>query len=280
MGNILISLFFVYSVAAQTPSSMRDSTKEAEIVKAKAIVEEINLLSLLKTQYDLTPYYTDVYSDKQGKVRKVIMYGGYPEAHFLTIEYFDEEGNLCYLIFGNGDAEERGHYCPENTYMYHNSGNAYFSSGEVIAVESKYWCGEDMVLIPRNDLMFGEGDMHSGYDKNTQELEERIVKMKNDTSWLPEIKKSTKLFSFSKNNIKINDDVVINTNDVIIREGPTLKSGKKEQFDSGMIVKIIEVGYPETIGKFGTHKWYKIEHWVASGWVFGAFIEPVYFEFE
>lgn len=280
--RILFFLCLVYNVVAQTPASRPGSSRKAEIiVKTKAIVEEINHLKLLKTQYALSPEYADVYADEEGQIRKVIMYGGYPEANFLTIEYFDEEGNLCHLIFEEGDACEGGDYCPENTSMYQHCGNAYFRNKKLIALESKYWCGDDMVLISRNGIMLEESKyLDDGYHKNTQRLEDLIVERKKDTSCTLEIKKSTELFSFSKDSLKINDNVVVNANDVIIREEPGLKSGKENKFDSGLVVKIVEIGDPETIEKFGTHKWYKIEHWLGSGWIFGAFIEPVYFEYE
>ena len=280
--RVLFFLCLVSSVAAQTPVSLQDSSKKAEVVvKTKAIVEEINNLKLLKTQYTLGSEYADVYADEEGQIRKVIMYGGYPESNFLTIEYFDEEGNICHLIFEEGDACERGDYCPENTSMYQHCGNAYFNNQKVIVLESKYWCGDTLVLISCDDVMLRESEyLCDGYHRNTQRLKELIVERGKDTSCNLEIKKSTELFSFSKDSLKINDNVVINSNDVIIREGPGLKSGKKHKFDSGMVVKIIEIGDPETIEKFGTHKWYKIEHWLGSGWIFGAFIEPVYFEYE
>lgn len=281
MRGILFFLCLVYNVTAQTPACVQDSSKKAEIiVKTKAIVEEINHLKLLKTRYDLTPYYSDVYADEEGQIRKVIMYGGYPEGNFLTIEYFDEGGNICHLIFCHHDACERGDYCPRNTSMYQNNGNTYFSDEKVIALESKYWCGDDMVLISRDDIMLEESEyLCDGYHKNTQRLKGLIVERKKDTSINLRIKKSTKLFSFSEDSLKINDDVVINTNDVIIREGPGLKSGKKYKLHSGSSVKIIEIGKPETIEKFGTHKWYKIERRSDVGWIFGAFIEPVYFDY-
>lgn len=280
MKGILFFLCLVYNVAAETLVSEQDSIKKAEIVKTKAIVEEINNLKLLKIQYDLTPYYTDVYSDEEGQLRKVIMYGGYPESSFLTIEYFDEEGNICHLIFENGHACERGDYCPENTSMYHHCGNAYFRSGKLIALESKYWCGDYDVLISRNEIMLEESKyLCDGYHKNTQKLKNLIAEREKDTSCNLGVKKSTELFNFSRDSLKVGNNVVINSNDVIIREGPGLKSDKKHKFDSGIVVKIKEIGDPETIEKYGTHKWYKIEYWGDVSWIFGAFIEPVYFDY-
>ncbi len=282
MKGIVCFLFAIYSVVAQTPSYTKATNEKAEsIEKIKAVVEEINHLKLRKTRYELTPYYLDTYSDEQGKIRKAIMYGGYPESNLLTIEYFNEEGNICHLIFENGDAEERGNHCSENTYMYHHCGNTYFANGKMIFLESKYWCG-DGILVSTNTIMLEESKyFNDGYHINTQRIMKLLAEREKDTSVNLEIMKSEKLYYFSEDNLQINDYVVINTNDVIVREGPDFKSDKKEKYDTGMYVKIIDTGNPETIEKYGTHKWYKIEDsGYRVGWIFGAFIEPVYLEFE
>lgn len=291
MKGLLFFLCLVCNVAAQIPSSVKDSSKEVEsIVKIKAIVEEINNLKLLKIQFRVDPDYADVYFDEQRKIRKVIMYGGYPESGFFTIENFDEEGDICHLIFEGGDAENRGHYCPENSDMYSHYGNAYFNNGEVIAFESKYECsGTDHNSISVNTIMPEEsGYLYSGYHKNTQRLKELlgelIFERGNGSSSDIEIRKSTNLFCFCKDSLEVDDYVVINANDVIIREEPDVKSGKKDIIDSGTKAEIKEIGDLATIGKYGTHRWYKITYWNSlgsgNGWIFGALIEPVYFEYE
>jgi hypothetical protein len=71
---------------------------------------------------------------------------------------------------------------------------------------------------------------------------------------------------------------IINTNDVRFRDKPT--SGKViAKLKAFNEVKVLNVGSKETIKPYGTYHWYNVLSSVhnQTGYVFGAFLEPVEF---
>jgi hypothetical protein len=63
---------------------------------------------------------------------------------------------------------------------------------------------------------------------------------------------------------------------VILRSEPNTKSKVLTKLDAIDTVEIISIGKSEKIGRFGEHHWYQVKTmWDKTGWVFGAFLEPV-----
>ncbi|GMT50322.1 MAG: hypothetical protein IEMM0008_1861 [bacterium] len=89
---------------------------------------------------------------------------------------------------------------------------------------------------------------------------------------------------------------MINRNNVSIRSGPSTKSKTLYTLHYSEAITILATGKEQTIRRWGRHKWYKVSYLVfkdvnghkktgnideldkqvkKTGWVFGAFLEPV-----
>jgi uncharacterized protein YgiM (DUF1202 family) len=73
----------------------------------------------------------------------------------------------------------------------------------------------------------------------------------------------------------INQITFINNDNVNLREDAKTSSKVIRTMTYGDTVKILEVLHEETVKNVGTYNWYKVEIIQRTGYVFGAYLEPV-----
>jgi len=243
--------------------------------------EEINSMVLYKAYLEWTNSERELFPDDKGSIdggfycyfdsdnnlRKIISWSEYPESSSAIIAYYNEEGELMYIIFSE--------FQPEG---YSYQGIAYKThSGEFSdSIDFKY-------KVQYNDMADFENSNVQGISNKYPSIigEWRLsnyIHIDCLKSYLqietlqppPNCKKIQFNKQLSKNHTSFT-----NSHNVNLREQPNTSSKVITTIDIGSRVIILDVLQEELIENTGNYNWYRIDNYGIEGYIFGAFLEPV-----
>lgn len=215
-----------------------------------------------------------IFVDSHNRIRKYISKFSYPECAEHIIEYFDEEGNLSKLIYNSF------------TLITMNSlyGTVFFHKGKPIDIDTTLLLyndqnpGKDIVISNKLPLK-----KYINYHISTTEFMKE-----HDLIGVDFNKYQSEVYHSFKNPKDIlkkrNYYAYINSNNIVLREKPSINSKAIEKMNALTCVALINVIKEDMIDKLGSSYWYKvtncrhdpqyksIKH---SGYIFGTFIEPI-----
>ena len=253
---------------------------ESLIENCKKEVQQINKLTLERTivRYPSAfeddkvqfPSYQDVsesmsyiYKDNNGNIRKFLTMFNHVELSGYTVHYFDAIGKIVY-----SHIYSRSYMTPHfYGYRYMYEGKQVFCDMDVYdedkdsweritynwgEILSSYYNSFDKILHADSILSFCE----SSY--NVQDI--FIADLTDKICFVPPAK-GTK--------------TIINAKRVNIREKDTVNSSSILTPLFGEIVEILEKGKEENIAPYGMHNWYKVVVNDKTGYIYGAFLEPI-----
>ncbi len=228
--------------------------KNQKIARIDQEVKKINV-QMLKKYYrkdiqkdsdgnDYAVKTTSVYGNKKNQLRKVILVSQSEERDWRSIFYYNLRGRIILEIFHTwdmGGSDSRGRV---------------------------YYSNKKMLKKRLNK-------------KRNWSLKEQFEKL-----GPIQLSKLKFLGNFTFKTPKKNNRVYVNHNNVVLRSGSSVRTKKLSLLYALQgSLKILAVGKKETIKGFGTHHWYQVDYSGyqtldqnikgRSGWVFGAFLEPV-----
>jgi hypothetical protein len=219
------------------------------------------------------PKYADgyqcIYFDSEGNMRKYISWFDYPESFATTIAYYNEKGELIYIISCN--------YQPEG-YSYQGIAFKTVNDDYDHNIEFKYKVQYNEMNEFENYTIQGNSNKYQAIvcDLNLLELyanvEALAVCLAIEEMQPPQKCKKVQFTKPSKDQKTFTNYLNIN-----IREDGKTSSAIINTIDCGITVKIVDILPEENVGNFGNHNWYKIEYnnYNNLGYIFGAFLEPV-----
>ncbi len=264
----LYYLFLIGLVAVQCSGNLSYSKTKADTIKQiHEEVKGINRLVLKKTIHKIMSRNYEsqkavIYFDTKGRIRKVIYsWDVIPTVGHKTM-YYKANGNLCYTGFSqiNGaGGEGKIRLC----------GTIHFKDRQVIKIDTiKYVLRSKKVLRINS---FPKGDAQN-----------RTVKDLKKAFKLPDKRPSSGRYTF---HIPSRGKTTIHKKFVLIQRKPNVKHNVPYKLYYSDQVTVLAVGKKESKGHWGKYKWYKISHLYpdhkshkkrrVTGWVFGAFLEPV-----
>lgn len=257
----------------------RPQTPEEVVGSIRKEVGRIQALALVKLSYGKPNLsgcgssVEDIYIDDRGRVRRLEFQGTCSPAAYLweeRIEYFNGEGDLVHLLFVNYNGPLTG-----------TRGSAFFSGGK--AVRTYSIVNGETISRPKAPVQEFNATAQ-GIVKRLGIAAGQVSKGRRVSLRLP---------------VK-NDTAIINTNDVMIRSAPSRTGRRLNDYKSdGRLprevrysvgahvfsrAKVLDIGPEETIEPWGTHRWYRVkvqdinmidDTRTYTGWIFGAFLEPV-----
>jgi len=205
------------------------------------------------------------YFDSNGNLRKFMLRWEYPESLSLIIAYYNEEGELMYIIFSDFQPEGYSYQgIAYKTYCGEFSDSITFNYN----VQYKFLPDFENRNVQGNSnkypSMIGEWKLSSYVHVDSLKSHLQIETIQP----LPNSKK-VKFYKPSKN-----QTTFINSHGINLIEGINTSSKVIINIDIGKKVKILDVLQEESVGNFGNYNWYKIEVNNISGYVFGGFLEP------
>jgi len=267
---LFISIFLGYLGVAYS-QNIGIAEKEAinGMVLYKAYTDnkpEGGMLTPVKPEY--FEGFSACYFDEEGNLRKFVQRIEYPESLLETIAYYSEEGELMYIRFCNNDTEG-----------YSYQGMAYKISRDYDwgdTIEYRYKVQNRMMADFDNYSIQGKSNKYPAITCQWNELA-KYTHVDSLASFFrvkilqpPDNCKKVQFSKPSKNQI-----TYINNDNVNLREGAKTSTKVIRTMGSGEIVKILEVLQEETVKNVGTFNWYKIEVNQTTGYIFGAYLEPV-----
>jgi uncharacterized protein YgiM (DUF1202 family) len=205
------------------------------------------------------------YFDQDNLLRMFVSSTNYPESSSEVIAYYNKEGELMHISFYRHEPEG-----------YSYQGIAYKTQCEVDSIYYKYNIQYEMMgeFEKRDEERY---DNH--YSLIIEEWD--ILKMYSHTGNLqsyfkikslipPEECKKVQFRMPQKNEI-----TYVNKDKVNVREQRNTSSKVISILDIGARVKILDILQEESIKGLGTYNWYKVEINNITGYIFGAFLEPV-----
>jgi hypothetical protein len=218
------------------------------------------------------PQYEDgstcCYFDENDNLRKFVQRIDYSDSSLETIAYYSEEGELMYISFSD--------YQPEGLSY---QGVAYKTARDEWSDTIEFRYKVQYSMLPdlfENYSIQGISNQYPAISRECNVLA-LYTNMENLAAYLhietlqpPAKCKKVQFVKPSKNQI-----TYINNDNVNLREGAKTSSKVILTMRSGVQVKILEVLQEETMRNVGTYNWYKIEVHQTTGYVFGAYLEPV-----
>jgi len=273
--------FIIFSIILLLSKPLFSQDIESIIENCKKEAHQINNLTFEKMvlQYatvskndDISfPCYRDVnenmsyiYKDNEGKIRKFLTMWNHVEWFGYDVHYFDTTGNVvCSYIYNR-------------TYMSpHFYGYRYMSDGKQIFCDMDVY-DEDKDLWER--ITYSEGEIlltySNGFDKILHT--DSIMPFCKSLYGIEDVFNAdlpTKKVCFVSPRKRTK--TIINARGVNIREKSNTNSSSILVPRFGEIVEILEKGREENIEPFGKNNWFKVNVNNKTGYVFGAFLEPV-----
>jgi len=220
-----------------------------------------------------------VYKDTQENIRKII-YTNYDYGYKVLIGYYDTSGQLIRAVFNVRDDIESFW-----GYEWAEQGELFFSNRAYIKYDPDFVEMEDVrtfeeeIRAPSIETVYAyEGKMlHFGDHSLALFAHVNDIKSCYNISAFP-AGCATVVFSYEVPSGK----TVVGSNAVRIRDAAHVKSKVVETLYAGDDIAIIAQGKRETIAPWGEFYWYKVNYRnfernspASSGYIFGAFIEPV-----
>jgi len=205
------------------------------------------------------------YFDSNENLRKIISWSKYPESLGVIIAYYNEEGELMYLIFS--DFQPEGYSCQGIAYKtYRGTYNDSIELNYKVQYEATDF---ENIYVQGNAGKYPIkiGDLWLSQYTHIDSLK---FYMKIETLQPPPNCKKVQFYKPSKNQITFTNSHGIN-----FREGANASSKIIRTMVPGEIVKILDVLQEETVKHVGTYNWYKVLVNNKECYIFGAFLEPV-----
>jgi hypothetical protein len=243
--------------------------------------EAINKMALYKAWWKitpdggiLTPIYpnfsdgsTVCYFDDEGNLRKFVQWSDYPESTSSRVAYYSEEGDLMYILFSD--------FQPEG-YSYQGIAYKTVSDEFTDSIEFRYHVQYNMMVDFENSYIQGKSSKYPTITCEWNTLS-KYTHVDSLVSYLqietPQSPTNCKMVQFDKPSI--NQITFINNDNVNLRESAKTSSKVIRTMMCGENVKILEVLQEETVRNVGTYNWYKIEVIQMTGYIFGAYLEPI-----
>ncbi len=212
-----------------------------------------------------------IFYDSRNRIKKLSIVGPHEaEGDLHVTEYFDNKGNLCYVKFRSSYLDEKNHY-----------GYSYIKNGSPVKTSSRITqrvCDSDIALSQncrnveiKDRLPDYPFHLHT-YDIEKQFKLERFPFLKSgyyNRRFSPGKPRTGRYASIGAFNVNVRDKASIN--------GKVLfTTGFPYEFDGAQVLSESD---KERIEPWGTHSWYKLQFDdKTTGYIFGAFFEPVYDE--
>ena len=204
-----------------------------------------------------------IYYNSYSAIKKLVHLFSYPEESGYVIQYFDKYGYTAKTIIHEESAMNPAisglqyAYGGKSVYTNLEEYNSETSEKEAIASYSSH-------EMPFNNRFLDDikhVDSILGFCINTYQVKDlSAIEVSNLVTFaLPERGHKT----------------VVNAKDVLVRKKPQLNSKALFSVSIGDIVSVTEKGEEQTINNYGTYPWYAIEINGETGYIFGAFLEPV-----
>lgn len=262
MKKLLIFAFSLLSLALYAQNEQTIKAIHSEI-------NEINSLELKKicvsSEDECSIIEYILFVDNSMNIRKIqhsYTEGCAVEDGFDYTEYFNENGHLIFHFFTSLSTNDSiGGYF---------RGSFYYRKGKLIKkdVLNKYYPDDegeaemtDTVLKHFPIVYSNQNRYQYCLHKTTQEANNYFMVFKDRGS-----------------TIKKDELLIINNNNVVLRESPNLSSKVLKKLAAYTHVFFIEKGASQSIGQWGKNNWYKVKFihdqpQPIVGWVFGAFID-------
>lgn len=207
-----------------------------------------------------------VYYDSVGRIRKYVDVNEMADGGggHVNIMYFDEAGLLCYNLYSDVDQGQmlHGKMHVRNLTILQFEGSAYSMD-----YNNAEW--RDFLYLDKSlPLKINEYEFAIG---NVDDLK-KWLKIENVS--IPHGCSKVKFTA-----PRSGDTAVVSGDGVLVREEPSTTSKIVAKNSIGGFVSVLCVMHAETLGKFGTYNWYKVQQdWYEgkqTGYIFGAFLEPV-----
>jgi len=274
--NLIFAIIFIFF----NPAFSQGDTSVIENYRKE--VCQINNLSFdriaipskaitINDYYDVKfPNYRDVsenmsyiYKDNDGKIRKFVTMWNHPEMSGYEVHYFDTKGELlCSYI------HIRSYMMPHfYGYRYMSDGKQQYCDIDVYDEDRDMWeritySGGNILLTSYNSF---DCVLHA----------DSVVSVCNFLYEMQDVfsKNSTNKVRFVTP--EKGDKSVINVRGVSIREKDNINGSTMYQPLFGEIIEVFEKGKEDYIEPYGKHNWFKVIVNGKTGYIFGAFLEPV-----
>jgi hypothetical protein len=207
------------------------------------------------------------YFDEEGNLRKHVSISDYPDSTSEMIACYSEDGELMYVRFYN--------FQPEG-YSYQGIAYKTFRDDWGDTIEFRYSVQNSNMTDFENYSVQGKSNKYPAItcewnvlSKYTH-VDSLASYLRIETLQPPPGCKKVQFCTPSKN-----QTTNINNDNVNLRESAKTSSKVIRTMRTGEKVKILEVLQEETVRNVGTYHWYKIEVYQQTGYVFGAYLEPV-----
>jgi hypothetical protein len=284
MNTIKIFVFsFIFVCYIANLYSQKEGIIEKESINNmelyKAYIQSAKMGRILSS---IDPQYMDgaecLYFDSEGYLKKYISWFDYPESHSTTIAYYNESGELMYIIFSNDQPEGYSYQGIAYKMVTGEYFGEYFDINND-SIEFKYKVRFDDMANFENSTVQGSSNNYPSIicDWNLlaqyTSVDDLETFLKIDKLKPPPNCKKVQFVKPSKG-----QETFTNSLDINVRDLANTSSKVITKIDCGDKVKILEILPEENIVNIGNHHWYKIAYYNKVGYIFGAFLEPVEIE--
>ena len=289
---ILIILFYIqltFCILCHVNASENEKVDSILLRKCMDAVNEINTLTLTKAYllWDFGEKWTlnannykenisdrfldefSIYKDDQGSIRKII-YTNYEYGYDVLICYYDTFGQLIRTVF-NFKNETESFW----GYQFADQGGLFFSNIAYIKYDHDYEEEEIRGPLVKIEYEYEGKILHFG-----DYTLERFTRVTNFMSYynIDNFPSECATVTFSLD-VK-SGKTIVGSNNVRIRDAAHLQSNIVETLYAGDDITILAQDKLQNIATWGEFYWYKVtyqnffidDH---TGYIFGAFIEPV-----
>ncbi len=300
-----ITLFILFISLTLFQSEVFSKTIKQQVAEIDKKINRINQMTFDRMNMDFPPDvdYTTVstelgglkvtfYRDRKSKkIRKLTYHwisATYESGSYL-IEYFDAKGHLILVLYrywvydiALADMPFWRIYFANRKLIKAVSGVLHNNKGQIQVLRTRKMLDDyfktikDLNMSLLKDIKKDIHQMTQAKSKNKQEMAEYRKTIVQYKSIKNKILKQRYTGRFSFRAPKKSDGTMINDSPVVVRAGGSIKSKVLFHLYIGDQIIVLSVGKRESIGKWGKYNWYKVKTADGkSGWVFGAFLEPV-----